>query len=82
VNIYDFADRLSSDLKLRKRFLEEYTSRITDANTDSKEYVSSLYDELTREIKDCGADLLVEDVARELPGFLESVFRVDTSLVS
>jgi hypothetical protein len=78
MNIYDFADRLSSDLKLRKRFLDEYTSRFNNSETD----VDSLYDELTREIKDCGADLLVEDVARELPGFLETVFRVDTSLVS
>lgn len=78
MNIYDFADRLNSDLKLRKRFLEEYTSRLSDSDTD----IDGLYEELMREIKDCGADLLVEDVARELPGFLESVFRVDTSLVS
>lgn len=85
LNLYDFSDKLNSSTVLREEFIGKYVKYITD-NMDIadiiSEWASMLENELLSDLREAGADTLVERVAYEYPELLEDEFGVDTSLVT
>ena len=83
MNIYDFSDKLNSDRATRENFVSEYVNHLKkymDVDDIISEWAEMVYEKYMREIKDSGADNLVEDVAHHSPDWLKSRFKVDPSL--
>lgn len=81
MNIYDFADRVSTSPSVRDRFLEAYIERIIDG-MDDKDIVSAysdmLFERYVKDVKDGAADGIIEQAAEFFPDMLEDEFDVDT----
>jgi len=85
MNIYDFSDKLNANDKLRKEFIDKYVGHLVnsmDADDIIADWSRMIYENLYSECREDGADSLVEQVAYEFPGLLESEFGVDTSLAA
>jgi hypothetical protein len=83
MNIYDFSDRLNSDRNIRENFVSEYLDHLVDfMDVDDiiSEWKEMMYEKYISEIRQNGADNLVEDVAYHSPDWLENQFKVDVSL--
>lgn len=84
MNIYDFSDRLITDRSIRENFVSSYVEHLIDStDTDDiiRMWADMMYDKYISEIKDHGADNLLEEVAHHSPDWLEHQFKVDPSLV-
>lgn len=83
MNIYDFSDRLLTDRGLREKFVSSYVEHLVDTiDVDDiiRMWADMTYDKYTAEIKQHGADSLLEEVAHNSPDWLENQFKVDPSL--
>ena len=83
MNIYDFSDRLNSDRNIRDNFVSEYVQHLTDVMDVEDiitEWKEMMYEKFMSEIKNDGADSIIEDVAHYSPDWLEHQFKVDVSL--
>lgn len=85
INIYDFSDKLNANDKLLKDFIYKYVDHLVN-NMDAADIIFDwarmMYNNLSEECKEGGADGLVEQVAYDYPDLLEQEFGVDTSLVT
>jgi hypothetical protein len=83
MNIYDFSDRLNSDRDMRQNFVSEYLDHLVDTmDIDDiiSEWKEIMYEKFITEIRNDGADSLIEDVAHYSPDWLANQFKVDPSL--
>lgn len=86
-NIYNFADKISSDPALLREFLQKYTDllvSVTDTDDIVREWREMVYTDLYTSCRDeiGGVDNFIETVAHEFPDLLENEYGVDTSLAS
>lgn len=83
MNIYDFSDRLNSDRNVRENFVSEYVDHLVDSmDVDDiiREWKDTMYEKFITEIRNDGADNLIEEVAHYSPDWLKNQFKVDPSL--
>jgi phosphoglucomutase len=83
MNIYDFSDKLNSDRVARENFVSEYVDHlkdIMDRDDIITEWAEMMYEKYMSEIKNNGADGIIEDVAYHSPDWLQVQFKVDPSL--
>ena len=83
MNIYDFSDRLNSDRNARENFVSGYVDHLVDTmDIDDiiSEWKDIMYEKFVSEIRNDGADNLIEEVAYNSPDWLEVQFKVDPSL--
>lgn len=85
LNPYDFSDKLNSSTVLSEEFIGKYVKRVTenmDISDIISDWASMLESELLSDLREHGADTLIERVAYEYPELLEDEFGVDISLVT
>ena len=83
MNIYDFSDKINSDRMMRENFVSEYVEHLKDVMDRDDiitEWAEMMYEKYMSEIKNNGADGIIEDVAYHSPDWLEVQFKVDPSL--
>jgi hypothetical protein len=84
-NPFIFADKVSSDSKLRSQLLEQYCSMFIDSMTPEEQIERLkriLIDEEIDEINEYGADDLISRIAINFPDILTKGYEVDISLLN
>jgi len=83
MNIYDFSDKINSDRSVRENFIKDYVRHLvesTDSDDIVQQWSAMMYEQFVSEVKEYGADGIVEDVARDYPEWLKKKFKVDPAL--
>jgi len=75
----DFADKLTADTRIRETFIQTYVDHVCD-NMDIDDIVRAfadkLWDDTLRDIKDNGADAVVEEAVHFFPDMMTDKFNV------
>ena len=75
----NFADKLNADFKLREKFIQAYVDKVCDTmDIDDiiRAYADKLWDDTHQDIKDNGADAIVEEAVHYFPDLMTDKFNV------
>lgn len=77
----NFADKLNADQQLREKFVQAYVDHVCDTMDVQdiiRAFADKLYDDTARDIKDNGADGIVEEAVYYFPDLMADKFDVIT----
>lgn len=83
INIYDFSDKLNVDTRLREQFIEKYVDNLVntmDPDDIVRSWTELMFENLYSELRECGPDGLIEQVACNYPEWIEEEFNVNPAL--
>lgn len=82
INPVDFADKVTADLRIREKFVQSYVDHVCDTmDVDDivRAFADKLYDDTNRDIKDGGADGVVEEAVHYFPDLMADKFNVNVN---
>jgi len=75
----EFADKLIADDRIREKFVQAYVDHVCDTmDVDDiiRAFADKLWDDTNRDIKDNGADSVVEEAVHYFPDMMTEKFNV------
>ena len=75
----NFADKLNADQQLREKFVQAYVDHVCgtmDVDDIIRAFADKLWDDTNRDIKDGGADGIVEEAVHYFPDLMADKFNV------